>query len=90
MVMPKKSEIKRALAKLEKKERTSARPIRSTPLEQFRFDLQQKFVTYKLKTQMSQRNMASILGTNEGKVSKILHNRLEEFSTDRLISFSIK
>ena len=30
--------------------------------------------------------MAETLGIDEGKVSKILHNRLEEFSTDRLIN----
>jgi predicted XRE-type DNA-binding protein len=55
-------------------------------LQKFRHDIQQKFVGYKLDKKISQREMAEILGIDEGKVSKILHNRLSEFSTDRLIN----
>ena len=86
MGMPSRAEIKRVLKKLEKSEGSLAPPANPTPLEQFRFDLQQKFVGYKLDKQISQREMAEILGVDEGKVSKVLHNRLEEFSTDRLIN----
>jgi predicted XRE-type DNA-binding protein len=85
MGFPSKAEIKKVLKKLEKAEGTLAQPANPTPLERFRHDIQQKFVAYKLKAEISQREMASILGIDEGKVSKILHNRLEEFSTDRLI-----
>ena len=86
MAFPSKSEIARVVKKLEKAEGTLAPPSNPTPLEQFRYDLQQKFVIYKLQKGISQRKMAEILEVDEGKVSKILHNRLEEFSTDRLIN----
>lgn len=86
MGMPSKAKIRQALKKLEKAEGTLAPPENPTPLEQFRFDLQQRFVIYKLKTGISQREMAKVLGIDEGKVSKILRNRLNEFSTDRLIN----
>ncbi len=87
MGWPSKAEIKRVIKKIEKKgEWTIAPPENPTPLEKFRHDIQQKFVSYKLKTKISQREMAEIIGVDEGKVSKILHNHLEEFSTDRLIS----
>jgi len=86
MGMPSRAEIKRVLKKLEKLEGTLAQPSNPTPLQKFRHDIQQKFVGYKLKHKISQREMAEILGIDEGKVSKILHNRLDEFSTDRLIS----
>ena len=85
MGFPTKAEVKRALKKLEKVEGTLAPPANPTPLQKFRHDIQQKFVGYKLDRKISQRELAEILEIDEGKVSKILHNRLSEFSTDRLI-----
>lgn len=86
MAFPSKTELKRALKKLETVEGTLALPENPTSLQKFRFDLQQKFVAYFLKEKISQREMAEIIGIDEGKISKILHNRLDEFSTDRLIN----
>ena len=86
MGMPSRAEIKKVLKKLEKAEGSLAPPENPSPLERFRFDIQQKFVRYILKTKISQREMAEMLGIDETKVSKILRNRLDDFSTDRLIS----
>ena len=86
MGMPSRAEIRKVLKRLEKVEGSLAPPENPTPLEKFRHDIQQKFVRYMLKTKISQREMAEMIEVDEGKVSKILHNRLEEFSTDRLIS----
>jgi predicted XRE-type DNA-binding protein len=86
MGFPSQAEIARTLKKLEKVEGTLAQPKNPTPLQKFRHDIQQHFVGYKLDKKISQREMAEILGVDEGKVSKILHNRLTEFSTDRLIN----
>lgn len=86
MGFPSKERIKKVLKRLEKAEGTLAPPANPTPLEKFRHDIQQKFVIYKHDKKISQREMAEILGIDEGKVSKILHNQLEEFSTDRLIN----
>lgn len=85
MAFPSKSEIKMALKKLESAEGTLGMPANPTPLQKFRHELQQKFVGYILIKKITQREMAAILGIDEGKMSKILHNRLDEFSTDRLI-----
>ncbi|MCO5112980.1 MAG: helix-turn-helix domain-containing protein [Bdellovibrionaceae bacterium] len=86
MGFPDKKQIKNALKKIKKIEGTQGPPEHPTPLERFRYDLQQEFVRYKLKTKISQKDMALLLGVDEGKVSKILHNHLNGFSTDRLIS----
>jgi predicted XRE-type DNA-binding protein len=86
MGMPSRAEIKRVLKKLENVEGTLAPPPNPTPLQKFRHDIQQKFVVYKREKDISQREMAEVLGIDEGKVSKILHNRISEFSTDRLIN----
>jgi predicted XRE-type DNA-binding protein len=86
MAFPNKAEVKRALKKLKDIEGSLAPPENPTALQKFRYDLQQKFVLYKLRNKISQRQMAERLGIDEGKVSKILRNRLEEFSVDRLIN----
>ena len=86
MGFPSKEQIKKALKSLEKVEGTLALPENPTPLEKFRYDIQQKFVLYKRVHKLSQREMATILEIDEGKVSKILRNRLSVFSTDRLIT----
>lgn len=83
--MPNKSELKKVLKKLKSVEGTLSLNENPTPLEKFRHDLQQKFVGYVLREKLSQRDLAKLLGIDESKVSKILRNRLEEFSTDRLI-----
>ena len=85
MKFPTKAQLKKVLKKLEKTEGTLALPANHTPLEKFRFDIQQKFVIFSLKNKISQRELAKMLGIDESKVSKIIHNRLEDFSTDRLI-----
>ncbi len=86
MGFPSKTEINRALKKLEKKEGTLGLPENPTPLEKFRFDLCQKFLKYKMEHKLTQKQLAEELGIDEAKVSKILHHRIKEFSTDRLIS----
>ncbi len=85
MGWPSRKEIERVLKKLEKVEGTLGMPEHPTPLQKFRHDIQQRIVGYKLRTKISQREMAKALGIDEAKASKLLHNRLDEFSTDRLI-----
>ena len=86
MGFPSKSEINKVLKRLEKAEGTLALPANPTPLQKFRFDLQQKFVNFILHKKISQRDMAAMIGIDEAKLSKILRNRLDGFSTDRLIT----
>lgn len=83
---PNPAEIKEISKRLEKVEGAKALPKNATPLEKFRFELQQKFVIYKIKHSCSQKELANKLEIDEAKISKILNNRLEEFSTDRLIT----
>jgi predicted XRE-type DNA-binding protein len=52
----------------------------ASPLEKFRWDLCQKFVRYKMDHELSQDQLAELLGVDKAKVSKILHHRIDEFS----------
>lgn len=86
MGFPNRTETKKALKELEKTTGTLALKPDATPLEKFRFDLCQKFIMYKMENKLNQKQLAEILGIDEAKISKILRHRIQEFSTDRLIS----
>jgi len=62
----------------------------ASPLDRFKYQLCEKFVIYKNKRNFSQEAMAKIIGIDETLISKILHYRFEEFSSDRLISYLSK
>lgn len=86
MGFPSKKEIKRVLKKLENAEGTLALHPNATPLEIFRYEICQKFIGYTLDHHCSQADLAKILGIDPAKMSKILHHRIDEFSTDRLLT----
>lgn len=83
---PNSKELKELSKKLKQLEGTKALSKNATPLEKFRFEIQQKFVSYKLKHNFTQKELAEKLEIDGPKMSKILHHRLEGFSTDRLIT----
>jgi predicted XRE-type DNA-binding protein len=85
MGFPDKKELERALKKLEKAAGTLVLKPDASPLEKFRFDLCQKFLKYNKAHELNQKELAHALNIDEPKVSKILHHRIDEFSTDRLI-----
>lgn len=86
MGFPSKQQIEKALKRLEKVDGTLMLPEHPTPLQKFRWDICQNFLKYKRTHDCSQKELAEILGVDEAKVSKILHHRIDEFSTDRLIT----
>lgn len=86
MGFPTKKEIEKTLKDLKHTEGTLALSPKATALEKFRFNLCQSFLKYKQEKNLTQRKFAEILKVDEAKVSKILHHRIKEFSTDRLIN----
>ena len=86
MGYPNKKEIERARLNLKSKLGTLMLGPNPTALEKFRWDLCQGFVKYKIKEKCTSKQLAEILAVDEAKVSKILHHRIDEFSTDRLIA----
>jgi len=90
MGFPSKKDLESVLKKLEKSQGTLALKENATSLERFRFDLCQKFLKYKKFHDLNQKELAKALGVDEAKISKILHHRIDEFSTDRLIDLYSK
>lgn len=87
MAFPNEKQLAMIRKKLEKAEGTLMLPKGATPLERFRWDLCQKFVRYKRVNDLTLDEIAEPLGIDKGKVSKILRHRIDDFSTDRLISY---
>ena len=50
-------------------------------------DLCSKIVRYHLKTQISQKDLASRLGVDEPEMSRILHYKIERYTIDRLVGY---
>lgn len=90
MGFPSKADLAKVRKKLDKVEGTLDLKENASPLERFRWDLCQKFIKYKKAHGLNQKQLAELLEVDEAKVSKILHNRIDEFSTDRLISLYSK
>ena len=85
MGFPNKKQLEKVRARLEKAEGTLMLEPDATPLERLRWDICQKFVQYKAEHHMTQEELGEYLGIDKAKISKILHHRIEEFSTDRLM-----
>lgn len=85
MSFPSRKQLDKVRPKLEKAQGTLMLAPDATPLEKFRWDICQKFIQYKIEHEMSQDEMAELLGVDKAKISKILHHRTDEFSTDRLL-----
>ena len=86
MAFPSQDKIKKALERMKDAEGTLMLPPDATTLMKFRWDLCQKFIKFKHRHNYTQIEMANLLGVDAAKISKILHHRIDEFSTDRLIS----
>jgi len=84
---PSKEELNKVLKKLEKVEGTLMLPENPTPLEKFRWDICQQFIRYAREHALRQVDLAEELGIDKSQVHKILHHRIDEFTTDRLISY---
>jgi ActR/RegA family two-component response regulator len=90
MGFPSREEIERASIKLRNAEGTILPPENPTPIENLRWEICQKFVVYKLDSNITQKDLAAQIGVDEAKVSKILRHRIEEFTTDRLVELFYK
>ena len=86
MAFPNEKTLKRMRARLEKVDGTLMISPNATPLEKLRWDICQEFVRYTREHDLTQDQLAKKLGVDKAKVSKILHHRIDEFTTDRLIT----
>ena len=87
MGFPDRETIDKVLKELENVEGTIVGPKSSKEIDIFRYQIQQAFVAYVNENNLTGRQLSSKMGVDESKVSKILRNRLESFSTDKLVEW---
>lgn len=76
--------------KLEKAKGTIMLSEKPTPSEQLRWDICQLFIKYANANDLKNIELAKKLEIHESDVSKILHHRIERFSTDKLLDLLVK
>lgn len=88
---PSKDELKKAEKDLlEKSLPTIIRSESATPIQKAKHELCREFVKYANSSDITQREMAKILGVTESRVSEILHYHFDHFTIDRLLELLIK
>ncbi len=87
MGFPSEKDLKKIRKDLSKVEGSRIEGDDGSPLEKLKFVICQKFVAYHLKTGVTQKELSILLGIDEALVSKLLRNRIESFSLDRLLRF---
>ena len=62
-------------------------PPNASEIEKMKFSIARDIVIFKLKSDMTQTEMANIIGVSKSRVSEILHYRLSKYSLDTLIKY---
>ena len=87
MNFPNEKKIKKIREELAKVEGSRMVSEEETPVDRLKYLICQKFVAYHLETGISQKELAIVIGIDEALVSKLLRNRIESFSLERLLRF---
>jgi predicted XRE-type DNA-binding protein len=87
MGFPSEKELKKIRKELAHVEGSRIVGAEGTPIEKLKFSICQKFVKYHIETGITQKELSILLGIDEALVSKLLRNRIESFSLDRLLRF---
>ena len=87
MGFPNRKDIDKALKRLEKVEGTLVGAKSNNEIDVFRHQIQQNFVKHVIENKLTGKKLAAVIGIDEAQVSKILSNRLDSFSTDKLIQW---
>ena len=90
MKFPTDKEIKRVLALLENDPGSRVPPKNASKGDLLKYELCKKFVIYKNKKKILQKDLAKQLGVDSALVSKILNYYIEEFTVDRLLALLLK
>jgi predicted XRE-type DNA-binding protein len=87
MGFPSEKELKKIRKVLEKVEGSRVVGDEGSPIDKLKFKICQKFVVYRRETGLNQKELSILLGIDEALVSKLLRNRIESFTLDRLLRF---
>ena len=84
---PSPEELKSVMKKLDKVEGTLMLPEHPTAIQKFRWDICQQFIKLMRAQKLKQVDLAYMLDIDKSEVHRILHHRIDGFSTDRLLEY---
>ncbi len=88
---PSSEQIAKVMKKLEKPNQYSyVLPKDAGPIDRAKYDVCRKILVYKRKYELTQRQVADLIGIPETRVSEILHYKIWKFSLDRLLEYYLK
>ena len=85
---PSRNQIKKMLKKLEKVEGSHGLPPNADASDRFKYELCRRILIFKKDHNLTQREVAKLLGIDEARVSEILHYHIDKFSLDRLTQYN--
>ena len=64
-----------------------ALPPDASLADHFKHDLCEQIIRYKHKKGLKQKDLSSLLGVHEARISEIVHYKIEKFTADKLLQF---
>lgn len=62
-------------------------PDNAPLVDKIKFSICEEILKYKMKNELTQRQLAEQLGENESLISKVVHYHIDEFTIDRLLKY---
>lgn len=87
---PNEETLKNIDRKLSKTKGSASLPANASPIDILKHSLCAQFIRYQRDQDLTQRDLAKILGLNEARMSEILHYRHQRFTIDHLMAYLTK
>ncbi len=81
------NEIQKVASRLGKHKSAGMLSPNATPLDKTKYDLCKKLLVYMREHELTQRELAHLLGVVESRVSEVLHYRIQKITLDRLVKY---
>jgi predicted XRE-type DNA-binding protein len=67
-------------------------PVDASEIDKMKFSIARDIIFFKMKSDLSQTEIAKMIGVSKSRISEILHYRLSKYSLDTLVKylFSLK
>lgn len=87
---PNEETLKTLDRKLSKVKGSASLPANASPMDILKHSLCAQFIRYQREQELTQRELAKVLGLNEARMSEILHYRHQRFTIDHLMTYLTK
>lgn len=87
---PSEETLKKMDRKLAKTKGSASLPVDASPVDILKFQLCGQFIRYRREHDLTQRELAKLIGLSEARMSEILHYRHGRFTADHLMTYLTK